>query len=60
MLRVPLTTVSWSKAKMGQAAATLLLELIEGKKKHRTVIVPPELMIRQSSAQIRGKKQQNA
>ena len=49
MLRVPLTTVSWSKAEMGQAAATLLLELIDGKKKHRTITVPPELLIRQSS-----------
>lgn len=50
MLRVPLTTVSWSKAEMGQAAATLLLELIDGKKKHRTITVPPELLIRQSSS----------
>jgi LacI family transcriptional regulator len=52
MLRVPLTTVSWSKAEMGQAAASLVLELIGGKKKarrHRTIIVPPELLIRQSS-----------
>ncbi len=49
MLRVPLTTVSWSKADMGQAAATLLLELIAGKKKNRTITVPPELLIRQSS-----------
>jgi LacI family transcriptional regulator len=54
MLRVPLTTVSWSKAEMGQAAATLLLELLDGKKKSRTVIVPPELLIRQSSTKIRG------
>jgi LacI family transcriptional regulator len=50
MLRVPLTTVSWSKAEMGQAAATLLLELIDGKKKHRTITVPPELLIRKSAA----------
>ena len=52
MLGVPLTTVSWSKAEMGQAAATLLLELIEGKKKvrrHRTITIPPELVIRRSS-----------
>jgi LacI family transcriptional regulator, galactose operon repressor len=52
MLRVPLTTVSWSKAEMGQAAARLLLELIDGKKKprrHQTITVPPELLIRQSS-----------
>ena len=52
MLRVPLTTVSWSKSEMGQAAATLLLELIDGKKKarrNRLITVPPELLIRQSS-----------
>ena len=49
MLRVPLTTVSWSKSEMGQAAASLLLELIDGKKKVRRVItVPPELLIRDS------------
>jgi LacI family transcriptional regulator len=50
MLRVPLTTVSWSKAEMGQAAARLLLELIDGKKKNRTITVPPELLVRQSTA----------
>lgn len=60
MLRVPLTTVSWSKAEMGQAAARLLLELLDGKKKHRTITVPPELLIRESSVKIRGQKQQNA
>ena len=52
MLRVPLTTVSWSKSEMGQAAASLLLELIDGKKKvhrNRVITVPPELVIRQSS-----------
>ena len=56
MLRVPLTTVSWSKAEMGQAAATLLLELIDGKKKNRTLTIPPELLVRQSS----GLKQQKS
>ena len=50
MLRVPLTTVSWSKAEMGQAAAILLLESIDGKKKVRTITVSPELLIRQSSS----------
>ena len=51
MLRVPLTTVSWSKSAMGQEAATLLLELIDGNKKHRrnrTITLPPELIIRRS------------
>jgi LacI family transcriptional regulator len=52
MLRVPLTTVSWSKAEMGQSAASLLLELIDGSKtarRHRVITVPPEFLIRQSS-----------
>jgi LacI family transcriptional regulator, galactose operon repressor len=49
MLRVPLTTIAWSTAEMGQAAAELLLELIDGKKKARTIIVPPKLVIRRSS-----------
>jgi LacI family transcriptional regulator len=51
MLRVPLTTVSWSTAAMGQAAAKLLLELIEGKHsaaKPQQVTIPPELVIRRS------------
>lgn len=49
MLRVPLTTVSWSTSMMGQEAANLLLESIEGNKKpgrHRTITIPPELIIR--------------
>ena len=52
MLRVPLTTVSWSKAEMGQSAASLLLELIDESKtarRHRVITVPPELLIRRSS-----------
>ena len=51
MLRVPLTTVSWSTATMGLEAANLLLELIDGHKKtrrHRTITIPPELIIRRS------------
>jgi LacI family transcriptional regulator len=50
MLRVPLTTVSWSTLEMGQTAARLLLELMSGKKKiaSRKVVVTPELVIRQS------------
>ena len=49
MLRVPLTTIAWSTAEMGQAAAELLLELIDGKKKARRITVPPKLVIRRSS-----------
>ncbi|MFL6210077.1 MAG: LacI family DNA-binding transcriptional regulator [Pyrinomonadaceae bacterium] len=51
MLRVPLTTVSWSRAEMGQQAAQLLVQLIEGKSadaKARQVILPPELVVRNS------------
>ena len=50
MLRVPLTTVSWSTIEMGQAAAELLLETIRDKSKAnaRQVVVKPELVIRQS------------
>ncbi len=51
MLKVPLTTVSWSKSEMGQAAARLLIEMIEGGKskgKGQQIIVSPELIVRQS------------
>ena len=51
MLRVPLTTVSWSTAAMGQAAAELLLDLIDGKNseaKSRKVTISPELVVRRS------------
>ena len=60
MLRVPLTTVSWSTSAMGQAAAQLLLELIEGEPKTakpRKVTVPPELVVRRSCGAL---KQQNS
>jgi LacI family transcriptional regulator len=53
MLRVPLTTVSWSRSEMGQQAARLLLQLIEEKepptKRPEHVVVPPELIVRSSS-----------
>jgi LacI family transcriptional regulator len=41
MLRVPLTTVAWSTAEMGQAAARLLLEAIDEKTtlKNQQVVV---------------------
>ena len=51
MLRVPLTTVTWSTSAMGQEAASLLLDLIDNKKeprRSRRVIVEPELVVRQS------------
>ncbi|HKE57385.1 MAG TPA: LacI family DNA-binding transcriptional regulator [Pyrinomonadaceae bacterium] len=50
MLQVPLTTVSWSKMLMGQAAAELLLKMIDGKsvKKSLVTVVEPELIVRRS------------
>jgi len=50
MLRIPLTTVTWSTLEMGQTAASLLLELMTGtpKASTRQVVVQPELVIRQS------------
>ena len=53
MLRVPLTTVSWSRSEMGQQAGRLLLDLIEGKKsptaKPQSIVLPAELIPRSSS-----------
>jgi LacI family transcriptional regulator len=51
MLRVPLTTVSWSRGELGQSAARLLIQLIEGKGKDvidQKVILSPSLVIRKS------------
>ena len=50
MLRVPLTTVSWSRSEMGCVAARLLIELIETKTPPRVqrVILEPELIVRDS------------
>lgn len=49
-LRVPLTTVSWSRSEMGQQAARLLLQLVEGEVPDRKqVVLPTELVVRRSS-----------
>jgi LacI family transcriptional regulator len=51
MLRVPLTTISWSRRDMGHNAASLLIDLIEGKSesaKPRHITLPLELVIRDS------------
>jgi LacI family transcriptional regulator len=50
MLRVPLTTVSWSRRDLGTTAAKLILDQLEG---HPTgpferVIIPPRLIVRSS------------
>jgi LacI family transcriptional regulator len=58
MLRIPITTVSWSKIEMGQAAANMLIQLIEGeekKQKLQNVVVKPELLIRESCGATRHK-----
>ena len=51
MLRVPLTTVSWSRGEMGQSAMRLLIQLIEGDGKDtadQKVILSPALIVRES------------
>jgi LacI family transcriptional regulator len=51
MLRVPLTTVSWSRSEMGQTAARLLIQQIEGTNNdagHQKVILSPTLIVRES------------
>jgi LacI family transcriptional regulator len=51
MLRVPLTSVSWSRSEMGQQAARLLLQAIAGEPlpaKPPNVSLPPELIVRNS------------
>lgn len=52
MLRVPLTTVSWSRTEMGQAAAEILIKLINGElvgtKSAQRIIIEPKLLVRSS------------
>jgi LacI family transcriptional regulator len=52
MLSVPLTTVSWSRSEMGQAAMRLLIQLIEGSSngdsENQKVILSPSLVVRES------------
>jgi len=52
MLRVPLSTVSWSREEQGRAAAQLLLDRIGGEREGRQpqrIIIPPRLVARRSS-----------
>ena len=58
MLRVPLTTVAWSTAAMGQAAAELLLEVVADKgkeRKPRRIVIAPQLVVRESSGRKKPK-----
>jgi LacI family transcriptional regulator len=50
LLRVPLTTVGWSRLDQGRHAAELLLNGLDGEvdRPHR-VIIPPRLIVRESS-----------
>jgi LacI family transcriptional regulator len=51
LLRVPLTTVSWSRDELGKQAANLILERIgpEPPTTFRRVVIEPELVVRRSS-----------
>jgi len=51
LLRVPLTTVSWSRDEQGKQAAKLLLDRIgpEPSDRFRSVVIPPHLIARRSS-----------
>ena len=51
LIRVPLTTVRWSKREVGRSAAELILDQIEGDQNIRPqrVIIPPEIVVRQSA-----------
>ena len=54
LLRVPLTTVSWSREDQGKAAAELLLERIDNDihgsaDRPLRVVIPPKLVVRRSS-----------
>ncbi len=51
LLRVPLTTVSWSRKDLGARAATLILDQIELRPTgpFERIIIPPRLVVRASS-----------
>jgi LacI family transcriptional regulator len=56
LLRVPLTTVSWSRAELGRQAAALLMDQI-GHPAHgpfRRVVLPPALVVRESCGGRKG------
>src|SRR5262252_3455791 len=54
LLRVPLTTVSWSREDQGRTAARLILDRIDAEPdgaggRPRRVVLPPQLVVRRSS-----------
>jgi LacI family transcriptional regulator len=56
LLKVPLTTVSWSKEELGRKAAELILEQIGAHPQgpFKRIIVPPRLVARESTAVVRN------
>jgi LacI family transcriptional regulator len=50
LLRVPLTTVSWSKEELGKRAAELIFDQINGREESafKRVIIPPHMVVRAS------------
>jgi len=63
LLRVPLTTVGWSRADQGREAAQLLLDRLEEERDDppRRVIIPPRLIVRESCGhQQSGSKRQRS
>jgi LacI family transcriptional regulator len=59
MLRVPLTTISWSRDDLGRRAAELILDQIEQRPSgpFERVIIPPHVVVRGScGAQISGQR----
>ncbi len=51
LLRVPLSTVSWSREQLGKRAAELILDRIgpDPAAEFRRVVIPPQLVVRRSS-----------
>jgi len=51
LLRVPLTTVSWSREDLGRRAAELIMDRLgpEPVETERRVVIPPRLVVRRSS-----------
>jgi LacI family transcriptional regulator len=62
MLKVPLTTVSWSRRDLGTRAAELILDQIEkrGSGPFIRAIVPPRLVVRGSTAAPRERARRQA
>jgi LacI family transcriptional regulator len=56
LLKVPLTTVSWSRKDQGLNAAEMLLNGLDGDRKDtpRRVVIPPHLVVRESSGGAHG------